>query len=77
MQEQKMQTFMDILDVLKMYDVYIHLGKRLWDIELAAIEVDNLAKAQAIDHSLYLKMKLVLEREHRKELEHPLAEAYK
>ncbi|WP_057756174.1 YqgQ family protein [Weissella kandleri] len=72
-----MQTFRDILDVLKMYDVYIHLGKRLWDIELAAIEVDNLAKAQVIDQSLYLKMKLVLEREHRQELEHPLAETYK
>ena len=40
-----MQTFLDVLNLLKKYDIYIHVGKRLWDIELAAIEIDNMYKA--------------------------------
>ena len=37
-----MQTFLDVLNLLKKYDIYIHVGKRLWDIELAAIEIDSM-----------------------------------
>lgn len=68
MEQRPMQTFKDVLNLLKVYDIYIHVGERLWDIELAAIEVDNLAKANLIDKDLYLRAKLVLEREHRLEL---------
>ncbi|QIL51117.1 YqgQ family protein [Weissella coleopterorum] len=68
MEKRPMQTFKDVLNLLKVYDIYIHVGERLWDLELAAIEVDNLAKADLIDNDLYLRAKLVLEREHRLEL---------
>ena len=35
-------NILDVLNLLKKYDIYIHVGKRLWDIELAAIEIDNM-----------------------------------
>jgi uncharacterized protein YqgQ len=62
-----MQTFYDVLQLLKNYDIYIHVGKRLWDIELAAIEVDNLRKAGLLDDKTYAQIKLVLAHEHERE----------
>lgn len=62
-----MKTFLDVLQLLKKYDIYIHLGNRLWDIELAAIEVDNLYKAGLLDNKRYAQVKLVLGYEHENE----------
>ena len=59
-----MQTFLDVLNLLKKYDIYIHVGKRLWDIELAAIEIDNVYKAGLLDAKEYAQIKLVLRHEH-------------
>lgn len=59
-----MQTFLDVLNFLKKYDIYIHVGKRLWDIELAAIEIDNMYKAGLLDAKEYAQIKLVLRHEH-------------
>lgn len=62
-----MKNFYDILQYLKTYDVFIHLGKRLWDIEMAALEVDNLYKADVISKEDYKKMKVILAKEHDQE----------
>ena len=59
-----MQTFLDVLNLLKKYEIYIHVGKRLWDIELAAIEIDNMYKAGLLDAKEYAQIKLVLRHEH-------------
>ncbi|RGX46833.1 DUF910 family protein [Weissella confusa] len=59
-----MQTFLDVLNLLKKYDIYIHVGKRLWDIELAAIEIDNMYEAGLLDEKEYAQIKLVLRHEH-------------
>lgn len=59
-----MQTFLDVLNLLKKYDIYIHVGKRLWDIELAAIEIDNMYKAGLLDAKEYAQINLVLRHEH-------------
>lgn len=59
-----MQTFLDVLNLVKKYDIYIHVGKRLWDIELAAIEIDNMYKAGLLDAKEYAQIKLVLRHEH-------------
>lgn len=59
-----MQTFLDVLNLLKKYDIYIHVGKRLWDIELAAIEIDNMYKAGLLYAKEYAQIKLVLRHEH-------------
>lgn len=59
-----MRTFYDVLQLLKRYDIYVHVGNRLWDIELAAIEIDNMYKAKLIDTVQYGKIKQVLTTEH-------------
>lgn len=66
-----MKTFYDVLQYLKEFGVYIHVGKRLWDIEMAALEVDNLYKADIIQPKMYAIMKVILAHEHRLELESP------
>lgn len=64
-----MHKFIDVLNVLKQFNIYIHLGDRLWDIELAAIEVDNLYRAGVVSAEDYTSIKLVLRHEHEMELE--------
>ncbi|MGX7051883.1 YqgQ family protein [Leuconostoc palmae] len=62
-----MKNFYDVLQFLKTFGVYVHVGKRLWDIEVAALEVDNLFRADVISQKDYSSIKLILENEHRKE----------
>lgn len=62
-----MHTYYDVQQYLKQFGVFIYVGKRLWDIELTAIELDNLYKAGVVDKKTFLKAKLVLEKEHREE----------
>lgn len=64
---QHLRTYYDVLQLLKRFDVYIYVGRRLYDIELAALEVDNLAKAGVIDQQTYLQAKIVLRAEHHRQ----------
>lgn len=59
-----MNTYYDILQFLKQFDVYIYVGSRLGDIELAALEIDNLYHAGVLDEKRYAKFKLILRHEH-------------
>lgn len=59
-----MKTLYDVQQLLKRFGIFVYVGKRLWDIELMALELDNLYKSQAIDQKTFLSAKLVLEREH-------------
>ncbi|VDG19842.1 YqgQ family protein [Lactiplantibacillus mudanjiangensis] len=60
-----MKTLYDVQQLLKQFGVYIHVGKRVWDIELMAIEVDHLYQSGVIDAKLYARVKIVLSHEHR------------
>lgn len=62
-----LRTLYDVQQLLKRFDVFVYVGKRLWDIELMALEIDNLYQAGVIDRGLFLQAKLVLKREHRNE----------
>lgn len=64
-----MKTLYDVQQLLKQFGVYIYIGKRLWDIEVMALELDHLHEASLIDNSTYAKAKLVLTHEHRLEEE--------
>lgn len=70
MNEAQIRTFLDVLNLLKRYDIYIHLGNRLWDIELAAIEIDNMARMGLLQANEYAQIKLVLQNEHESEANH-------
>ena len=61
------RTLYDVQQLLKQFDVFVYVGKRLYDIELMAIELDNLYQAGVVDRQTYAKAKLVLRKEHREE----------
>lgn len=65
-----MKTLYDVQQLLKKYGVLVHVGKRIWDIELMAIELDNIYKAGVLDKNTYIAAKVVLRREHEYEEKH-------
>ncbi|MCG4281568.1 YqgQ family protein [Lacticaseibacillus saniviri] len=67
-----MKTYYDVLQLLKRYGTYIHVGERLWDMELAAVEVDRLHESGLLDDKTYATAKIVLRHEHEQELKSPL-----
>lgn len=61
------RTLYDVQQLLKEFNVYVYVGKRLYDIELIAIELDHLYQAGVVDSQTYMKAKIVLRKEHREE----------
>ena len=61
------RTLYDVQQSLKEFNVYVYVGKRLYDIELIAIELDHLYQAGVVDNATYMKSKIVLRKEHREE----------
>ena len=61
------RTLYDVQQLLKEFNVYVYVGKRLYDIELIAIELDHLYQAGVVDSKTYMKAKIVLRKEHREE----------
>ena len=61
------RTLYDVQQLLKEFNVFVYVGKRLYDIELMAIELDHLYEAGVIDETTYMKAKIVLRKEHREE----------
>lgn len=59
-----MKTLYDVQQLLKNYNIYIYIGKRIWDIELMALELDNLYKSGLISQKTFLSAKIVLTHEH-------------
>lgn len=59
-----MRTLYDVQQLLEKYGIIVHVGKRIWDIELMALELDNINRAHLIDQHDYLIAKLILRREH-------------
>lgn len=60
-----MKTLYDVQQLLEKYGILVHIGKRIWDIELMALELDNINKAGLIDQPDYMMAKLILRREYR------------
>ncbi|MDR1568011.1 MAG: YqgQ family protein [Streptococcaceae bacterium] len=60
-----MNTLYDVQQLLKQFNIYIYLGKRLYDIELMRIELKGLYDGHLIDKETFLVADLVLRREHR------------
>ena len=61
------RTLYDVQQLLKEFNVFVYVGNRLYDIELMAIELDNLYQSGVVDKSTYTKAKIVLRKEHREE----------
>ncbi len=67
---EHLRTLYDVQQLLKRFDVYVHVGKRIWDIEVMSLEIDNLYRAHVISKKLFLQAKMVLKREHHYEETH-------
>ena len=61
------RTLYDVQQLLKEFNVFVYVGNRLYEIELMAIELDNLYQSGVVDNSTYTKAKIVLRKEHREE----------
>ena len=57
-----MKTLYDVQQLLEKYGILVHIGKRIWDIELMALEQYNIKKANFIDQNKYMIAKLNLRR---------------
>ncbi|QMU07797.1 YqgQ family protein [Levilactobacillus suantsaii] len=60
-----MRTLYDVQQLLKNFGIYVYVGKRMWDIEVMALELDHLRQARLVDEPTFLQAKLVLTHEHR------------
>lgn len=72
-----MKTLYDVQQLLEKYGILVHVGKRIWDIELMALELDNINRAGLIDQHDYLITKMILSREHRIEVKNEQKKALK
>lgn len=63
----ELKTYYDVLKLLKSYGIYVYVGKRLWDIECAEIELRALYQARLLDQKTFQHALLVLRHEHRLE----------
>lgn len=64
-----MKTLYDVQQLLKRFGIIVYVGSRIADIELMAIEIDQLHRSRLIDDETYQIAKLILRREHRYEEE--------
>jgi uncharacterized protein YqgQ len=64
MEDVSVKTLYDVQQLLKKFGIYVYVGRRLWDIELMALELDNLHQSHVIDDQIFIKAKLVLAHEH-------------
>ena len=60
-----MKTLYDVQQLLKKFNIYVYLGKRIWDIEVMALELDHLHDANVITHEEFIQAKLILTQQHR------------
>ena len=62
-----MKTLYDVQQLLEQFGIIVYVGKRLWDIEVMALEIDHLHQAHVITQQQFLQAKMILNREHRYE----------
>ena len=62
-----MKTLYDVQQFLEKFGILVYVGKRLWDIEVMALELDHLHQAHVITDRQFLEAKMILNREHRRE----------
>ncbi|MHC5248260.1 YqgQ family protein [Enterococcus sp. HY326] len=60
-----MKTLYDVQQLFKQFGIYVYVGKRIYDIELMQIELQNLYEGRLIEREVYLTAWRILKREHR------------
>lgn len=60
----QLRNLYDVQQLLKKFNIIVYVGKRIWDIELMALELDNIYHSGLISQKTYLSAKVVLKHEH-------------
>lgn len=63
-----MKNLYDVQQLLKRFNILVHVGKRKWDIELMGLELDNLHRRGVITDKEYMQAKLILRHEYEYEV---------
>ncbi len=63
-----MKTLYDVQQLLEKFGILVYVGKRMWDIEVMALEIDGLHRSHVISNRQFIQAKLILNREHRYEV---------
>lgn len=50
-----MKTLYDVQQLLEKFGILVYVGKRMWDIEAMAIEIDHLYRAHVISQNNFCK----------------------
>ncbi|GKQ42537.1 hypothetical protein RD055328_04600 [Companilactobacillus sp. RD055328] len=64
-----MRTLYDVQQFLKGYGTFVHVGKRLWDIEVMSMELKKMYEQGIVQKDEYIEAQLILKKEHRLEEE--------
>lgn len=64
-----MKNLYDVQQLLKKFNILVHVGKRKWDIELMGLELDNLNRADVISKKEYMSAKMILRHEYEIEVQ--------
>jgi len=67
MDKMSFRTLYDVQQLLKRFGTFVHVGRRIWDIELMSSEIRRLYEGGLIDKQTFIRVQLVLKREHRLE----------
>lgn len=62
-----MKTLYDVQQLLERFGIIVYVGKRMWDIEVMALELDHLHRARVITQKQFLQAKMILIHEHKYE----------
>ncbi|GLB46783.1 hypothetical protein WR164_07620 [Philodulcilactobacillus myokoensis] len=62
-----MKTLYDVQQLLEKFGIVVYVGKRIWDIEVMAMELDHLHEARLVSDKQFINAKLILTKEHRYE----------
>ena len=64
-----MKNLYDVQQLLKKFNILVHVGKMKWDIELMGLELDNLNRADVISKKEYMSAKMILRHEYEIEVQ--------
>lgn len=67
--DRSLKSMYDVQQLLKRYGIYVHLGERLWDLELMMDELRKLYRNHLIEQPIFLLSMAILKKEHQWEQE--------
>ncbi|MFL2100719.1 YqgQ family protein [Desemzia sp. FAM 23991] len=68
--EHSLKSVYDVQQLLKRYGIFVHVGERLWDLELMMDELRKIYQTHLIERDVFVSAMVILKKEHQWEQEH-------